>query len=392
MSSQKPSRIGLYIKLAFFTIIFGTIAFFGYSIYQNIYGYPSTSPKGDYIFTVQTGDTLADVATSLQKNNVIYSGDTFLFQEKLNSITALQKGTYTLTLPANNETILKQIDKQAKDVLTANRAAGARKVATVIFREGETLDDMIANLEKSNIAKAADLATYAKNAQNFDRKLYSFLPTPLNCEYGDIFTCAKYYPEGYLYPDTYDFFEQSTPAEVFNKLLTNFQVKVWQKIENKPSVDDFYKEIILASVLEKETGRTAKGVTDKNREEVRVERQTAAGVFLRRMEIGMKWQSNPTVEYGQTYKLCEQTIDRPNCKRLDDSVFEHKYNTYQINNYPIGPVTNPQFDTIFAAVNPIETQALYFIADNTGKTYFYNTYPQFQKGISDIQKINAALE
>jgi UPF0755 protein len=203
--------------------------------------------------------------------------------------------------------------------------------------------------------------------------------------------CGKYYLEGYLYPDTYSFFKNSTAVEVTNKLLANFEAKVWKKLEKTPTPDVFYKALTMASVIEKETGRTKGGVTDKNREQINKERAQVAGVFINRMNQGVKWQSDVTASYGHGYKICQQTLEVKDCKYLDDPLTNTKYNTYIIEGYPIGPVSNPDFNNIFAALNPTSTDALFFVMDATGKTYFADTEGEHYQNIQAVTQINNDL-
>jgi len=385
------SKLGLYIKITFALFFIFIISYGFYQVNQYWNGYPNNQ-TGEYIFVIKSGDNLQTVASTLQKDNIIYSQDIFMLQSRLETApSSLQIGTYKLSLPANNEQILSQI-KQNSSVLAGQiEQAGNRKSVTITFQEGQNLDQMMVNLQEKGVISTSNLVTYLQNPANFNQKDYPFLPNKLSCNYGDIKNCAKYYPEGYFYPDTYDFFLDSSADEVVSKFLNNFQIKVWQKLEKKPSPDDFYAIMVRASVLEKETGRPAKGVSEANRADVNKERQLMSQVFLNRAAIGQKWQSDVTAEYGHGRKLCQQTFSVPNCIGLDDAIAQNAYNTYYISEAPIGPVTNPQFDNIFASMNPVNNNYYYFLSDVTGKKYFYETEQQFYRGIEEIKKINKAL-
>ncbi len=372
-------------------ILIGILGWLGYSGYQTWYGMPANSPIGEYTLEVKTGDKIEDVAKKLEEDKVVSSKDVFLLQAKINPIKNLQTGEYSLKVPANIDTLLVNIDQQTQ--LKLDEIAKAPKLPTikVTIREGLNIDQTAAILEGQGVLKASEMQEFAKDYKNFSRTKYPFLPEPLSCTYGDLKNCAKYYVEGYLYPDTYDFFKPSTPAQVFDTLLRNFNTKVWSKLETQAKGKDFHKIVIMASVMEKESGRN-KGVKDDTvLAELNKERKIIAGVFYNRLEQDMKWQSDVTAEYGYGKKVCQQTFKLEGCIYLDDELANTKYNTYLVSGYPIGPVTNPQFFNIEAALNPDQNDYLYFVADVTGKKYFGTTEADQNKIINQVNKINREL-
>ena len=283
--------------------------------------------------------------------------------------------------------------------------ASQREAVNITFKEGETAETAFVKLANSGVVDLETIREFSKNPSNFDRETYPFLPSPLSCTYGDITGgCALYYSEGYIYPDTYAFFKDSTPNEVYAKFFNNFRNKVWNQLDTKPAADEFQQAVIMASVIEKETGRPKAGVNSSNLDEVNQERRTMSGVFYNRIDRGMKWQSDVTVEYGQqsvsgsapdisieTRRLCQQTLTIDNCLFLDSPEVQTGYNTYKNQGYPVAPVTSPQFDNIFAALNPTPKDNIFFLSDATGKKYFYSNNASFEAGIVEIQRINRSL-
>lgn len=366
---------------------------FIYQAYVRLFTAPGDSPTGEYVFTVKYGDTIQSIAKQLEADRVIHSAELFKINEALQPLQDLQVGEYTLEVPADPANLIKQINAQSEILRLANLQADKRPSVTVTLREGLGIDDYATVLaDKGVIRDVESFKQYALQPTNFDRQKYPFLPQPLDCEYGDIRTCAKYYPEGYLYPDTYEFFLESAPGEVYNKMLNNFNTKVWSKVESqvKDKRADFARIVILASVLEKETGRT-KGIKPEQLEEVNTERKNMAQVFYNRTNLGMKWQSDVTIEYGTGRKVCQQTFKVPNCFLLDDPIARHKYNTYLHPGYPIGPVSNPQYYNIEAALNPIANDYLYFVSDVIGRKYFSSSEADFQASIRKVNQINKDL-
>jgi UPF0755 protein len=397
-------------KFIIFLLIFGIIAgvggYFGYQFYYQFYGVAADSPTGNYSFEVKSGNTLKDVAKILEADKVIPSGDAFLTLASYRGSKGLQIGKYTLILNKDKpEMVLQKIDEETDRITAEIIDATKRPVVTITFKEGEPLDEIMYKMDINGVAKYEDLAAFALVPENFDKVKFPFLPEKLDCVYGDIKTCAKYYPEGYMYPDTYQFFVDSTPKEAFEKMLTNFNTKVWKNLSTMVGNKNFQDVIIMASVMEKETGRPAKGVSSTNRDEVNIERRNMAQVFYNRTAVNMKWQSDVTAEYGQfsiqtqadgkkvfvKRKLCQQTFTVENCLYLDSPEIATKYNAYQVN-IPIAPVTNPQYDNIYAALNPIDNDYIYFVSDVSGKKYFSTTEAEFNQSIVNVQKINRELE
>ncbi len=387
---MSTARIVLLSILVIVVVIVGIVV---YQIYTRAFDYPSDSPTGEYFLVVESGATSSSIAEKLEADNVVYSADLFEIREALQPINGLQVGEYRLQVPAEPGNLIKQINTQAEVIRLANLEAGNREQISVTLREGLGIDDYGEILEDEGvIASAEEFKQFAQNPNNFSQQRYEFLPEPLDCEYGDVTTCALYYPEGYLYPDTYVFFADSATSEVYTKMLDNFNTKVWSRLGEQAAQNDqsFYQVITLASVLEKETGRT-RGIQDDQLDEVNAERRNMSQVFYNRIDAGMMWQSDVTIEYGTGRKVCQQTFEVKNCFLLDDPITQHKYNTYLNKGYPIGPVTNPQFFNIEAALNPTRNNYLFFVSDVTGKKYFAETGAEHEQVIEKVNEINREL-
>jgi UPF0755 protein len=383
-------------------LLLGIIVWGGFNVHAYLFKPPSDAPTGKYTFEVTKGDTIQDVANQMAQDNVVRSSNTLVLWEKIDSISNLQTGTYTLQLnnPSPQE-ILNKIQTQSRQI-SKRKTNNQRESVQITFPEGENLKEMMFKISQRGVAEYDELITYAQNPQNFDRDTYEFLPQPLDCDYGNFKKCALYYPEGYLYPDTYKFFVDSTPQEVYAKFLNNFQNKVWSQVKDQVnSRDSFYDTVTLASVLEMETGRPKEGVNPDNQETLTKERRIMADVFQNRTEKKMKWQTDVSAEYGLSYveeeklitpRLCQQTLDIDNCVNLDNPQLQNQYNTYYDAGPPIGPLSNPRLANIQAALNPIDNDNLYFVSDATGKKYFAKTNAGHQQNIQKVQQINQKLE
>lgn len=378
------------IKLFIFTVI--AIIFIGFSIfaYNAWNSYPNNFAKKQYLLKATENSTLTTFANTLEKDNIISNKDIFLLKAKLQNTVPIQLGEYVITVPASSEDILNQIYNISYSKAEEVKKLASQPMSTVTFKEGSTLDQMFDILEQKEIVKKSELIKFASDPANAKSFQFDFLPNKLDCKYGNLKTCAKYYFEGYLYPDTYTFFKNSKPEDVFSKILENFDTKVWQKLKNKSDKDSFYKLLTLASVLEKESGRT-KGVTDSNRNELQSERKNIAGTLINRTRQGISWQSDVTATYGHGYDICQQTFKVKDCIFLDDPLALTKYNTYIVDGYPIGPISNPDFDNISAALNPAENDYIYFVADVTGKVYFAIDDLGHSQNIEKVKQINREL-
>jgi UPF0755 protein len=362
-----------------------------YIINQEVNEIPTNTPRGEYGLVIGENETLDDVALQLEEDEVITSSEVFLLRKKIRLSSNIQKGEYILDLPANQTDILNQMEEQSKEKIRLSQEENSKNSVSITIKEGLDLQEVATILEEKKVIDSKDdFLEYAKVPENFDRQKYSFLPEPLNCQYGNLDNCALYYPEGYLYPDTYDFFEGSSYSEVYNKMLNNFDNKVWADIAEENKNEAFHKAIIMASVIELETGRT-KGVTVDSVDDLKEERKLMAGVFYNRLESGMMWQSDVTAAYGHGRTICQSTVEIEDCIYLKDPAADTLFNTYLHEGYPVGPIVNPQFENIQAALNPTNNNYLFFVADATGKKYFSSTNEEHEQNVAKVNEINSAL-
>ena len=137
------------------------------------------------------------------------------------------------------------------------------------------------------------------------------------------------------------------------------------RAENLPYKDD-YQALIMASIVEKETGSAA-------------ERNQIAGVFVRRLQQGMKLQTDPTVIYGMG-ELYKGKIGK------EDLVTPTAYNTYVIEGLPPTPIASPSKASLFAALHPDASKALYFVAKGDGTSYFSATLEEHNAAVNRYQR------
>lgn len=185
-------------------------------------------------------------------------------------------------------------------------------------------------------------------------------------------------PEGSLAPDTYFIQKGSSRAALLARMQaaqTKIVEEAWAARNPDTPLRSPEEAVVLASIIEKETG-------------VGAERAEVAGVFVNRMNRGMRLQSDPTIIYGITNG--QGPLDRP--IRRSDISRPTKYNTYVIDRLPPGPIANPGRDAIMAAVQPADTEYFYFVADGTGGHAFARTLAEHNRNVAEWRKIERARE
>jgi len=188
--------------------------------------------------------------------------------------------------------------------------------------------------------------------------------------------------EGTLLPDTYHI----TAGEDRNAIIKRMQdatIKavndLWETRAPNLPIKTKAEALILASIIEKETG-------------VAEERERVAGVFVNRLRKGMPLQTDPTVIYAITKGKIQTEGKGPLGRRLlrKDLKFDDPYNTYVYAGLPPGPIANPGYDSIKAALNPEKNDYIFFVADGTGRHLFAKTYAEHNRNVANWRKIRRA--
>ena len=179
---------------------------------------------------------------------------------------------------------------------------------------------------------------------------------------------SKYYPfvnnipknnercyrlEGYLYPDTYEFYTGMSAEDAIGKLLRGAGDKLIGKYSH--SKLSFDQIVTLASIIEKEVANDA-------------EMKKVSSVFHNRLNINMKLQADSTINYIERYVKPNLTGDKDR--------FNSFYNTYKCAALSAGPICSPSTNALKAAINPAETEYLFFASDKAGKYYYAKTYEE----------------
>lgn len=174
--------------------------------------------------------------------------------------------------------------------------------------------------------------------------------------------------EGFLLPDTYYFVAQTNAIELVKRAHTSMQQylnNAWQNRALNLPYSSAYEGLIMASIIEKETG-------------VAQERALISGVFVNRLNLKMRLQTDPTVIYGMGEKF-DGNIRRKDLKTATS------YNTYVIKGLPPTPIAMPSKLAIDAAFNPIETQELYFVSKGDGSHKFSSSLQEHNIAVRKYQ-------
>jgi len=177
------------------------------------------------------------------------------------------------------------------------------------------------------------------------------------------------HPEGLFFPDTYHYARNTTDLELLrraNEKMLSVLDEEWQGRAQELPYETPYEALIMASIIEKETGLPE-------------ERQEIAGVFVRRMSLGMRLQTDPTVIYGIGSEF------DGNLRRSHLADEENSYNTYRISGLPPTPIALPGRAAINAALHPAEGETLFFVARGDGGHVFSTTLREHEAAVRKYQ-------
>ena len=286
------------------------------------------------------------VADALKDAGIIEYKSLFkLFAKFSHADIKLDPGTYVLNTELDYRAIVKNLQ-----VGTASMV-----VTTITFPEGMTMAQIFAKLEQEGVCSAEELY---KAAANFN---YSFRFLE-NVGTGD---AARL--EGFIFPNTYDFYQGEQPSSVINKFLTALHSRItadmWKQIETRGTT--FRDTVIVASMLEKEAANDA-------------ERATIASVIYNRIAAGMPLGIDSTILY--VHPDYEGGVDLP-AEYLTE---ESPYNTRINPGLPPTPICNPGMASIQAALNPMQTDYYYYALDaEEGVHKFFRDYNSFTAFVAE---------
>ncbi len=327
------------IKLIKVCVIIGAIAVLSFAAYLAYYAKsPLNIPSASQDVSIKANSGLSSIANQLVEQGVIKNKLLFIVLARLMGKEAsLQAGEYTLNANVTPYELLLSL------------SSGKTTQAKITFIEGKTFKDMLASLEKNPA-----VTNTVQQLSNAD------IMALINAE--------QSHPEGMFFPDTY-YFDRGTKDIVLLKraheIMTTKLEQAWQGREQGLPYKNSYEALIMASIVEKETGMAS-------------ERPMIAGVFVNRMRIGMKLQTDPTVIYGMGDGF-DGNIRRKDLRK------DTSYNTYTRYGLPPTPIAMPSMAAIDAALHPAKTKALYFVGKGDGSHAFSNSLIDHNRAVAKYQ-------
>ncbi len=332
-----------FIFLLILLLILGGGGFWGYQKLTEFVHTPVNVTQ-DQLLTIERGTTGSKLAALLEQEKILDHADLLTWLLKLQpQLNKVKAGTYSLMGVKTLQDLLDMIN------------SGKEAQFSVKFIEGKTFKEWRKNLENAPHLKQT---LQGKS----DKEIMALLDIPAVAkavyEWNNM--------DGWLYPDTYNYTPNSTDLELLKRSATRLQKaldKAWNERDENLPLADPYQMLILASIVEKETG-------------VAAERPQVASVFINRLKANMKLQTDPTVIYG----MGESYTGNIRKKDLETIT---PYNTYMIEGLPPTPIAMVSESALQAVAHPAKTDFYYFVADGSGGHKFTRNLNEHNKAVQE---------
>jgi UPF0755 protein len=290
-------------------------------------------------FNIQPGSSLRSAARQMKRAGVLRHARPFIVMARLlGEAGNIKAGNYEITEPVTPYRLLRKV------------TAGEVTQVAITFVEGWTFKQVREALDKHpNVSHATLGLTDQEILQRLNIKETS--------------------PEGLFFPDTYHFASGSSDLRVLRRAYALMQSRLqahWATRSSKLPLATPYEGLILASIVEKETGKVE-------------DRAQVAAVFINRLRRGMLLQADPTVIYGMG-----DAFDGNLRKR--DLTADTPYNTYMRRGLPPTPIAMPGQAAIAAALSEPQSDALYFVSRGDGSSHFSNTLGEHERAVTKYQR------
>ena len=332
-----------FVFLLILLLILSGVGFWGYQKLTEFVHTPVNATQ-DQLLTIDRGTTGSKLAALLEQEKILEHADLLPWLLKLQpQLNKVKAGTYSLTGVKTLQDLLDMIN------------SGKEAQFSVKFIEGKTFKEWRKNLENAPHLKQT---LQGKS----DKEIMALLDIPAVAkavyEWNNM--------DGWLYPDTYNYTPNSTDLELLKRSTTRLQKaldKAWNERDENLPLADPYQMLILASIVEKETGIAA-------------ERPQVASVFINRLKANMKLQTDPTVIYG----MGENYTGNIRKKDLETIT---PYNTYMIEGLPPTPIAMVSESALQAVAHPAKTDFYYFVADGSGGHKFTRNLNEHNKAVQE---------
>jgi len=329
--------LGRYLLLAGFALVLaGAVAWTLWSRYEQFLATPLDIPAGGHVFVLAPGSTGSDLVRQLSEQGLTHRSWKWRALMRLEP-HVYRSGEYQLVAGMRPREVLEEL------------ARGRVIQYRLTLVEGWTFSQV------ADLLDANDILEHRFELADPDQRAEAL--TALNLEH----------PEGWFLPETYQFSRGDSDLDILARAHDSMRQeldRVWATRDVGLPLETPYELLILASIIEKETGLEA-------------ERDRIAGVFTRRLQKGMRLQTDPTVIYG-----LGEGFDGDIRKR--DLQADTPYNTYTRHGLPPTPIAMPGRASLRAAAHPAEGEALYFVADGNGGHTFSATLEEHQAAVNRL--------
>lgn len=323
-------RIIWIVAIALLTIILLAVGARAYYLAQLE---PVSDSNETVQFVVASGETAEQIGDNLQEQGLIRSGQVFKWYVSIHHVrAALQAGPYDLRPNMSTPDIV--------SVLTH----GMITTDLVTILPGQRIDQvretlLASGFSEEDVNEALDPATHADHPVLADKPVGDSL-------------------EGYIYPESFKRGGDTTAVDIIEASLDEMNAALTPDIRAQFTARglSLHQGVILASMVEREAPES--------------ERALVAQVFLKRLSMGMRFQSDPTAYYGA------QLDGVPNSNHYDSP-----YNTYTRDGLPVGPISNVSRSSLEAVAHPANTDWLYFVAGSDGVTHYSRTIEEHEAAI-----------
>lgn len=298
---------------------------------------PTADKKPAFEFTVKPGTSLIALSRQFVAQGLLPEPHSLVWLAKLRKKTEIHAGSYRLTGPITPDALLDKLVNG--DVIPI----------AITFVEGSTFKQML-----EIIAVHPSIKSTLQNVPT--AKILSLVGA------------TETHPEGLFFPDTYQFASGTTDVDVLKRAYQTMQKRLgdaWEKRVEKLPYKTPYEALIMASIIEKETGKA-------------FERPEIGAVFINRLRTPMRLQTDPTVIYGIGDKYDGNIRKR-------DLTTDTIYNTYTRDGLPPTPIAMPGQGSLDAALNPAVSDKLYFVGKGDGTHYFSRSLEEHNRAVQKYQ-------
>jgi UPF0755 protein len=292
--------------------------------------------KGRYLLSIEKGSNLKRVNTELRRHKIIASDFLLTSWARLTNKNQIQAGDYWITSVDTPKTLVEKF------------VQGDIAHYSITFPEGWSFKQWLLAL--------GHIPQFSSIKHMTETKLLSRISSDIE------------HPEGWFFPDTYNYTKNDSVFTLLKQAHSRMRTELeraWLSRDANLPYKSAYEALIMASIIEKETGKAD-------------ERTEIAGVFVRRLQQGMRLQTDPTVIYGMGNRY------QGNIRHSDLREYT-TYNTYRINGLPPTPIAMPGLASIKAALNPKTGSSLYFVARGDGSHQFSDTISDHNKAVRKFQ-------